>query len=364
VDEAVQGSAGEPEALNRRRALGLLSAAVAAPAFARETQAQAITTAVTGHLSGPDRTARLIAGAKKEGSVSLYCSMTPETQAAFIRAFERKYGIKVDLWRGTAGDILQRLSTEARAGRFTVDVVEGAGGDVASLAREGLFEEVDSPVHAELTPDCVMRGRPWVRSRLSIFVAAYNSDAVKFAQPPKTYGDLLTMNWKGRIGVEAGDANWLMGLCDVLGAANGEKLMRDIARTRGFSPRIGHTLMANLIASGEEPFAITIYTEAVGRLKRAGAPIEMLYLSPVIAMDNCAAVMKRAPHPYAAMLFYDFLLTEAQKYMAADFYPVSNVKYRRPAEGVQLSMLNLPKFLDENTKWTKLYKDVLTNRGR
>ena len=195
---------------------------------------------------------------------------------------------------------------------------------------------------------------------LSIFVAAYNTNAVKLAQLPKTYDDLLTMKWNGAIGIEAGDANWLMGLSDALGEARAVKLLRDIATRRGFNPRIGHTLMANLIASGEVPFAVTIYTEAVGRLKRSGAPIEMLDLSPVIAMDNCAGVMKRAPHPYAAVLFLDHLLGDGQKYMADDFYPVSNRKYQRGPDGVQLSMLNLPKYLDENAKWNRLYKEIIT----
>jgi iron(III) transport system substrate-binding protein len=331
----------------------------------RDARAQAITTAITGHIAGADRTAKLIAGAKKEGSVTVYCSMTPETLTAVTSAFEKKYGIKVNLWRGTAGDILQRLGTEARGGRYTVDVVEGAAADTAPLARTGLLQEVDSPIFADLAPGSVERGRPWVRSRLSIFVAAYNTNAVKLGQMPKTYDDLLTMKWNGSIGIEAGDANWLMSLSDALGEARAVKLLRDIAARRGFNPRIGHTLMANLIASGEVPFAITIYTEAVGRLKRSGAPIEMLYLSPVIAMDNCAGVLKRAPHPYAAVLFLDHLLSDGQKYMAGDFYPVTNRKYQRTDnDGVQLSMLNLPKYLDENAKWNRLYKEIVTPRGR
>ncbi len=286
--------------------------------------------------------------------------MTP-----LIAAFEKKYGLNVDLWRGTASDILQRLSTETRGGRFTVDFVEGAAVDIAPLAREGLFQEVTSPAHADLIPGAVVPGRPWVSARLSIFVAAYNSSQVKRADLPKAYDDLASRKMPDRVGIEAGDANWLMGMADAMGEARATKLLRDIAAKNGFAPRVGHTLMTNLIASGEVPFALTVYSEAPGRLKRAGAPIETLFLSPTIAMYNGAAVMKRAPHPYAAMLFYDFLLGEGQKYMIDDFYPSTNVKFQRPLPaGVTLTMMDVPKFLDQNAKWTKLYKEIVTPQAR
>ena len=340
-------------------------AAVIAALFLCEARAQPVTTAITGQFAGPDRPARLIAGAKKEGTVTVYSSITLETMTPLVAAFEKKYGLKVDLWRGTAGDILQRLSTETRGGRFTVDVVEGAAVDIAPLARANLFQEVTSPLYADLMPGAVVKGRPWVSARLSIFVAAYNTNQVKRVSLPKSYDDLAATKLGTRIGIEAGDANWLMAMADAMGEARATKLMRDMGTTNGFSPRVGHTLMTNLIASGEVPFALTVYSEAAERLKRAGAPIELLFLSPTIAMDNSAAVMKRAPHPYAAMLFFDFLLGDGQKYMTDDFYPSTNVKFQRPLpRGVTLTIMDVPKYLDQNAKWTKLYKEIVTPQAR
>ena len=354
--------------LSHRRMLGLpvclAVALVLAPLFNVAAYAQTITTAETGHLSGADRNARLIAGAKKEGTVTVYSSVTPETMTALTAGFEKKYGIKVSLWRGNAGDILQRLTVESRGGRFTADVVEGAAADIAPLQRENLFQEVASPVFVELMPGAVVPGRPWVSSRLSIFVAAYNTNAVSHADLPKSYDDLLDPKWKRRISIEAGDANWLMAMADALGEARAIPLLRNIAAKNGLSPRVGHTLLANLIASGDVPFSLTIYTEAVGRLKRHGAPIETLYLSPIIAMDNGAAVTKRAPHPYAAMLFLDFLLSDGQKYLTDDFYPSTNLKYQRLPQGVKLTMMDVPKYLAENAKWNRLYKDIVASQPR
>ena len=103
-----------------------------------------------------------------------------------------------------------------------------------------------------------MKGRPWVSARLSIFVAAYNTNQIKRADLPKSYDDLAATKLGSRIGIEAGDSNWLMGMADAMGEARATKLLRDIAAKNGFSPRVGHTLMTNLIASGEVPFALTV----------------------------------------------------------------------------------------------------------
>ncbi len=316
------------------------------------------------NYTGADRSARILAGAKREGTVAVYSSITLETMTRIVTAFEKKYATKVDLWRGTAGDILRRVATEARGRRFAVDVVEGAAADTGSLAREDVLQEVSSPFHAELMPGAVVKGRPWVSSRLSIFIAAYNTNAVSRAELPKTYEDLLHPRWRGRIGIEAGDANWLMAMADTMGEPRALKLFGDIAAKNGFAPRVGHTLIANLIASGEVPFSLTIYSEAVDRLKRTGAPIEALYLAPLIGMDNGLGVMKRSPHPYAAMLFYDFMLSDGQKIMQDDFYPASNLKYQRLPAGAKPVMMDVPKYLDQNAKWTRLYKDILARRPR
>jgi iron(III) transport system substrate-binding protein len=345
------------------RAWRLALAALFAALLSFDARAQSVTTAETGHITGADRTARLIAGAKKEGVVSVYSSITLETMTKLTSAFEKKYGIKVELWRGGAGDILQRLTTESRGARYSADVVEGAAPDIAPLAGENLLQEVASPLFAELMPGAVVPGRPWVGSRLSIFVAAYNSNVIKRSDLPKTYDELLSPNWKGRIGIEANDSDWLMGMADAMGETRATTLLRAIGVKNGYSLRIGHTLLANLVASGELPFSLTLYSEAIGRLKRQGAPIEALYLAPTIVMENGAAVTKKAPHPYAAMLFLDFLLSEGQKILSDDFYPATNLKYQHLPPGVELVRMNVPKYLDQNAKWTRLYKDILAQQA-
>ena len=110
-----------------RRTLRGSAGALAAFLTLSAVQAQTLTTAETGHFTGPDRIQRLIAGAKKEGTLTLYSSAQVAVMTAVGKAFEAKYGVKVNLWRGASEQIFQRVQAEARANRLVADVMETAG---------------------------------------------------------------------------------------------------------------------------------------------------------------------------------------------------------------------------------------------
>src|SRR5882672_5911642 len=205
---------------------------------------RAQTAADPAHLAGPDRTARLIAGAKKEGTLNLYSSAIAEHMNAVGAAFEKKYGVKVVLWRGGSEEILQRIVTEARGGHFAVDVAETAAPQIVALDREKLLQQVETPVRAEIMPGTTMPGASWLASRLVVFTGAYNTNLVKKADLPKRYEDLLDPKWKGKLAIEADDNNWLMAISGALGEEKAVKLFRDIVAKNGISVRKGHPLMA------------------------------------------------------------------------------------------------------------------------
>jgi len=327
--------------------------------------AQGLTTAETGHFTGPDRAARLLAGAKKEGTLTLYSSAQVEVMTAVINAFEKKYGVKVSLWRGASEQIFQRVQTEARAGRSFADVMETAGPNIEAANREKLLQDIVTPVSSELMPQAVSPQRPWIVSRLTVFVIAYNTKLIKPADAPKRYEDLLDAKWKGKLGIESDDNNWLMTASAVLGEERGLKLMRDIVAKNGISVRKGHALLANLIASGEVPVAITAYLDEIEGMKKAGAPVDYVFAPPTVVMPTAVAPLKRAPHPHAAVLFVDFLLSEeGQKILAAHSVVPTNLKVQRLPKDANLVFMDVGKYLDENAKWTKVYRDIFVARGR
>ena len=114
------------------------------------------------------------------------------------------------------------------------------------------------------------------------------------------------------------------------------KLFRDIVAANGMSVRKGHSLLANLVPTGEVPLALTLYGYRVEQLKNEGAPIEIVYLPPVIALPTGTGIVRNAPHPHAAALLADFFLTDGQQILADRFnFPV-NPKIRPMPEGLSL----------------------------
>src|SRR6185436_11301841 len=143
---------------------------------------------------------------------------------------------------------------------------------------EKLLYAVKTPLTAELIPQALRPHGEWVASRLNIFSAAYNTNLVKADEVPKSYEDLKNPRWKGRLAIEADDVDWFASIVTKMGVEKGVQLFKDIVRTNTMSIRKGHTLLSNLVAAGEVPLALTVYSYKPEQQKRAGAPIEPLYL--------------------------------------------------------------------------------------
>ena len=312
---------------------------------------------------GADRTQRLVEGAKKEGALSMYTSAQGDDMGALVAAFEKKYGIKVSMWRASSEKVLQRAVTEARANRFAVDVLETNGPELESMHREKILQKVASPHHADLIAPALRPHGEWVGTRLNVFVQAYNTNLVKKEELPRSWEDLQHPRWKGRLGIEAEDADWLAGVMEDLGEARGTKLFKEIVARNGISVRKGHTLLTQLVASGEVPFALTVYNYKAEQLKQKGAPIAWLAVGTAIARPNGVAIARRAPNPHAALLFYDFEISEeGQKVLVSrDFVP-TNRKVDTPLARLPLKFVDARVMLDEYDKWVKLYEEIFRPR--
>src|SRR5258706_14932382 len=172
-----------------RPALFLLACAAGTAAFAQRNPSPALN-------ESADRSARLVADAKREGSLSLYASLAEKDLMRLVAAFERRYGIKVNVWRSGKNNVLRRAVSEAQAGRFEVDVAHNPSPEMELLHRERLLQEVRSPYQRELLPQALAPHREWAGPRVYIFVQAYNTDRVTPEELPKTFADLLDPRWK------------------------------------------------------------------------------------------------------------------------------------------------------------------------
>ena len=308
---------------------------------------------------GADRLDRLIEGAKREGQLAIYKSAQSTDLGPVVEAFEKKYGIKTSLWRAGSEAVLNRALQETRAGRFTVDVIETNGPELESLSREQILQLVKSPHHADLIAPAIRPHGEWVGTRLNVFVQAYNTKMVKKEELPKTWEDLRDPKWKGKLGIEQEDSDWLAGLFGEIGEERGMKVFKEIVAANGVSVRKGHTLLTQLVASGEVPLALTVYNYKAEQLRSEGAPIDWFTIGNAIARPNGVGVARNAPHPHAAVLFYDFELSpEGQRIIATrDFVPTST-KVDTPLNKVPMVFVDARVSIDEYDKWKNLYTDL------
>ena len=336
----------------------ILVGIAATPLAAQETLAR------LAAYDGPDRAARLSANAKKEGELSIYTSLGTDDMAALAAVFEKKYGVKLKMWRASSEKILQRIVTEAQGGRNDVDIVETISPELESLSREKLLQAVSSIFHADLLAQAVPSHKEWASTRLNLFTQAYNTKLIRKEDLPKTFEELAQPHWKGKLGIEADDPQWLAAIATENGEAKTLQTFRDIARHSGLSVRKGHTLLTNLVVSGEVPLALTVYNYRVEQLKNKGAPIDWFTIGPAIALPSGVAVARAAPHPNAALLFYDFMLSEAQAILAKkDFVPSSRAIDSNLTK-VPIRFLDPAAVIDQQAKWSKLYDEIIVRQSR
>src|SRR5687767_8353657 len=178
---------------------------------------------------GADRDQRLLENARKEGSVVLYTSLAPTESGPLGQAFEKKTGVKVEIFRTISEKVVQRALTEARAKRFAFDVVETNGPEMEILAREKIFSDFHSPHLADLPAGAIPAHRQWIPDRVNFFVVAFNTTKVKREEIPASYRGFVEAKWKGRIGIEATDAEWMATLVKLWGDGPGMAYFRQLA---------------------------------------------------------------------------------------------------------------------------------------
>src|SRR5260221_1545416 len=316
------------------------------------------------NYQGADRMDRIVAAARKEGALPFYTTSAEKDQPTLIKPFETRYGVKVNVWRAGTDKVLQRTLAEAAARRYEVDVIHFGTPEMEALSREKILQAVASPAHKDLLRGSVAPHREWAATLLSVWVQVYNTNLIKKADLPKSYAQLLDPKWKGKLGIEAKNQDWFASVVQIMGGGEkGLKFFRDLVRTNGVSVRHGHTLLNNMVVAGEVPLALTVYNYMPEQVKKKGAPVDWLSIEPAVARSNAVGVARRAPHPAAALLFYEYMLTGAQQYLVGMDYVPTSTKVPSPLKGVKILQTDPIRSLDEAEKWQKLFDDIVINRA-
>ncbi len=312
-------------------------------------------------LKGADRHEQLLTKARAEGVLNLYATMGQEQINVLAAAFEKSYGIKVNVWRANSEGVLRRAVTEAKGGRFEVDVIESNGYELESLHLEQLSQAIDTPFAANMIAEAQPAHREWIGNRANLFVFAYNSQRVRRDELPKTYADLLDPRWKGKLAAEADNVDWFFTVGRELGEERATKLFSEIARNNGMQLRKGHPLLASLTASGEVMAVTATYNYFIDKLRKEKlAPVDWVAVAPAVARISGVALSRRAPHPYAAMLFIDFMLSDAQRMLPLmDLIPASRTEKGMPA-GIDWKFVDPAELVKHSEKWSRLYQQVFS----
>jgi len=259
----------------------------------------------------------LIDAARREGEVVYYASMNLAEANAIIGEFEKRYPfIKVRLHRTGSEKLLTRVLTEFRAKKTFADIIQTVEFSMHIFNRSGVLARYIPQSNGLYSKDFKEDGF-WTTVYYNAYVTAFNTRLVPAGQLAKSYADLLDGKWKGKLLMEGTKADWFAGMLQILGPEPGLKYMRELAKQQP-SLREGHELLAQLVVAGEGVYDVNIPASSVERIKERGAPIDWTALGPVPAIMVGAGIATGAPHPNAARLFLEFLLSrEGQKLMQA-----------------------------------------------
>jgi iron(III) transport system substrate-binding protein len=129
--------------------------------------------------------------------------------------------------------------------------------------------------------------------------------------------------------------------------------------------RLGMSLLNNMVVAGEVPLALAMYIDLPEKGKRAGQPIDWFALEPVMAMGFNVSVARLAPHPNAAALFEDYMLSpETQKLLSSLFFYPASTKAQSIYPKLNVKLIDPVFSVDTYDKWNKSYEDVVTKRTR
>jgi len=304
----------------------------------------------------PDRA--LVERARKQGTVTLYTSMQLVDSRPLTEAFEKKYGIKVSLWRASGEKVAQRVVTEARGGRFDVDVVETDGAQMEILHRERQLATLKAPSVADIPSEILPAHGSYAPTRLSLYVLAWNTSRVPAGEVPKTYDDLLDPKWTGRFAMEAADVAWFAAVARAMGEDKGIAFFRRLAAMKP-GVRGGHTLLAELVAAGEIDLALDAHVQGIARLKAKGAPVEWKPLQPAFGQPSSVGVARQAPHPDAALLLADFILSrEGQEIIRERNRVPSSRAVASPLNQFPYRLIDPAIMLDDWDRWSRLWSEL------
>ena len=309
----------------------------------------------------PDREKILYEGAKKEGRLMWYTSLTGGPNQEVPKAFEAKYpGIKVDVYRGDSDAIIQRVMQEAQAKRFLVDIIETTFPILKVMQEYKLLVPYFSPYLASYPDEVkekVDRGLVyWATDRESYIGLAYNTNVIPENAAPKNFEDLLKPEVKGKMGFATSDTgNRVIG---AMLAAKGAEYISKLKNQNVVLHAVSGRAIADMVVSGELGLSPTVFLSHSRVSISKGAPIQWVPMDLVPTNAGGVAVTANAPRPHGALLFADYLLSPEGQKLLGKFGLDSAVNQPPFKRYYAEARLTAEQYEKVNEKWEKLLRDL------
>ena len=264
------------------------------------------------------RMAALIEGAKKEGKMIFYTSVETEFARLLTTGFEAKFPfIKTDIFRSSHERIFSRLNVERKTGSYNADVLSVGEFETYHMQKRGLLTPYKSPFAAVYPDGFKDPDGYWTDFYDNLIVTAYNTTRVKREELPKNYEDLLHPRWRRRMVLDKNEDRWFANMLHLMGEKKGMEFMQALAKQE-VAIRSGRSLITQLLAAGEFDLQIVAYWYRPHLLKKQGAPVDWIAMEPALVALHPISIIDRAPHPNAAKLFIDYVLSdEGQRLFAS-----------------------------------------------
>src|SRR5215468_11681699 len=257
----------------------------------------------------------LLAAAKAEGTLTVYSSTNEQEGLPLFKIFEDATGIKVQYVRGSDSVLTSRMTIEFRANQKSYDIVHMTTINKLPPQMLTAYEPAEAK---NILPEARDPNKRWYGVYANYNSPAYNTQKVKATELPKSYEEFAQhKEWAGQVAIDGTDNEWLKAVFEHYGEQKGTQVIKDIVAALKPVVTDGHLAMARATGAGEYAISLNNYVNLSNNVKLAGSPIEIFALDPVALFFGQVGVNALAPHPNAARLAANFMISqEAQQFLA------------------------------------------------
>lgn len=309
---------------------------------------------------------QLLDKAKAEGSISVYSSVNEGEALPLWKEFQDATGVTVNYIRGNDAALTSKILIEARTQQYSWDALV-----TTSITRlpAPLRARLDPPEATAIPRELRDPDGRWFGVYANYNVPSYNTNLVKLDSKPKSFEEFLThKEWIGHVGIDSMEFPWFRAIMTYYGEDKGGILMKTFFDEFKPSPVDGHLALARAIGAGEYWVTPTNYINLVNNVRSSGGPTDYWGQDPVSVILGAVTVNARAPHPNAAALAVNFLLSKQGQSAVSRLgrLPVRPDVPPVPPDAItklgNLKLMPLDFTPEEEKLWQKRYQDQL--RGR